>query len=134
MGFFDMFKTKTEKKRLEIPQAPGMIGSSLSRLPEFPTFKSDMDGFEKKSVKVQEKELKQRETLDLENPLFIELYVYKAMIDEVGQASVLLTEDDEISMRLQDYTTDLDKEYTKFQKELEDAQRRLIFCDKKLFR
>jgi len=134
MGFLDVFKSN-EQKRLDVPLPPSSLSSKkLPKLPEFPAIKDEVEVYEKKQIKVQEKELDARDTLKLEEPFFIEIHLYKAMIDEMNQTDMLLSENTEICSRLEDFKSDFDKEYVKFQKRLEDIQRKLIFADKKLFR
>jgi len=133
MGFFDLFSVKSEKKRLDVPMAPGSFQDRMPKLPEFPTFKKDVELFENSSVRKQDKQLRERNDLDLKSPIFVEMASYKAMVDEIMQVNVILKENEAISLRFHDFTNDCDKEYGIFRKELEDIQRKLIFCDKKLF-
>lgn len=134
MAFLDLFKVNTERKKLDVPMAPGSVESrKLPSLPEFPEM-DDIEAFEKKEMRKQDKEIKQREVLELKEPLFVEVSMYKAMLDEATQSANILKDDEEICLRLDDFEMDFDKEYAKFQKSLEDIQRKLIFCDKTLFK
>jgi len=134
MGFFDVFKSN-ERKRLDVPLPPSSLSSKkLPKLPEFPAVEDEIQVFEKKELKVQEKELKERDTLKLDEPFFVEVDLYRAMIDELNQTNLILKENDAICNRLEDFKNDFDKEYNKFQNKLGDIQRKLIFADKRLFR
>lgn len=134
MGFLDLFKVKNEKKGFQVPRAPGSTEAKLPKLPEFPAFKDDLEVFESKQVRKQESELKMRDSMEeMTSPIFVDFHMYKAMMDELAQVDVLLKEDDAIVYRMQEYGNDCEKEYSKFRKQLEDLQRKLIFSDRKLF-
>jgi len=141
MGLFDMFKSKTKSSSLRVPSAPPSIQSLPdipSELPDFPEGKqtkiySSIERFEKRAVREEKEELGEREHLILKKPIFVDLDLFKVMLDEIGLVKKNLKEMDDIVTRLDDFRNDKDKEFDKWKKAVEDIQRKLIYADRTLF-
>ena len=145
MGFKDFFKVKEKRKEdkdreITIPTAPGK--EELPELPsaeEIPEFKevekklSPLEIVEKKAFDEQREELDERDELTLRKPIFVYLEQYQEMINEVGIMQNTLKEGDDSLSRISEFKEDEDKEFKKWEGQLKDMQRKLIFADKTLF-
>ena len=151
MGVFDFLKSKkTEdkmwKKELEVPAAP----PTAEELPEFPSPKDipeemegnidvqqplteSLDRFEQRAVESQEEVLGGREDLTLQKPIFVTLTSYKDMVDEIGLMNNILKESEDTVVRVGEFKEDEDKEFNKWESEIRDIQKKLIYVDKALF-
>lgn len=141
MGLFDVFKGKP--KSLEVPSAPPSfrtLPDVPSDLPEFPEIETEpskvaasIERFEKGAVREELGELEEREHLSLKKPIFVDLDLFKSMMDEVGMTKKNLKAMDDGISRLEDFRGDKQKEFEKWRKALEDIQRKLIYADRTLF-
>ena len=145
MRFKDFFKVKEKRKEdvsreIIIPAAPGK--EELPELPsadEIPEFKeigtelSPLEVAEKKAVDEQREELDERDELTLRKPIFVYLEQYQEMINEVSIMQNTLKEGDDSLSRISEFKEDEDKEFKKWEAQLKDMQRKLIFVDKTLF-
>ena len=144
MGLFRRFKKKEKpEKGLEIPSAP-------STAAEFPSPKEvasikaikeaverprplPMEIMEKRAVKSTEEEIEEREELKLTKPLFITISSYKELLEEAGLTKGILKENEDIMERVINFKEDQNKEFNKWESQLKDMQKKLIFIDKALF-
>lgn len=143
MGFADFFKKK-KKEDLEVPDAP----PTSEELPEYPASQKKVQAKEIKvepqaaasvekeedyAVKLQKQELGERDDLELHKPIFVDLQLYKDMVDEVGLVKNIMKENEDTLTRVAEFKQDEDTEFKKWQSEMIDIQRKLIFADKTLF-
>ncbi len=155
MGFTDLFKKKREleplgKKKIEVPAAP----PSKKEMPEFPTPKeipefrkesakiekplskkeySSIKKIERNAVRSQKKELEEREDLKLKKPIFVYLDSYKEIMKEVNQINNTLKEGDDSLKRVSEFKEDEDEEFKRWESQIKDIQKKLIYADKTLF-
>ena len=139
MGLFDIFKGKNRTSSFDVPSAPPSINTFSdipAALPEFPEVKRtkpSISKFEKRAISVEEKELGEREHLKLQEPIYVDLDLFKAMLDETTMSKKHLKTMEDGLARIDDFRSDKQKEFEKWRKSLEDIQRKLIFADKTLF-
>ncbi|MBD3354675.1 hypothetical protein GF361_01665 [Candidatus Woesearchaeota archaeon] len=155
MGFTDLFKKKREletigNKKIEVPAAP----PSKKDMPEFPTPKeipefrkegakierpqpkksaSSIERIERKAVTSQKKELEERDDLKLKKPIFVYLDSYKEIMKEVNQINNTLKEGDDSLKRVAEFKEDEDEEFSRWESQIKDIQKKLIYADKTLF-
>ena len=153
MGFIDFLKGKKkesgfpEKRELEIPPAP----PTAEELPEFPTPEAIpkskvieeaaerppipiVEKIERAAVETQEGELEAVEAREgVTKPIFIPLEQYKDIMDEIGLANNILKENEDILVRVGEFKEDEDKEFNKWENQIKDIQKKLIYADKTLF-
>ena len=140
MGFMDILKGKKrmetrmpERRELEIPPAP----PKKEELPTFPIPKkrvvSPVEKIEEEAVKSQQEELEEREELKLRKPIFVDLDLYKEMINEITLINSTLKEGKDSLARMDEFREDEDKEFSKWENSIKDIQKKLIYADKTLF-
>ncbi len=138
MAFLNFLKRKGKeekwKRELEIPVAP----PSTEELPEFPSLsgvskKPKIEDFEEAAVKEERKELHEREQLEPKKPVFVSLNMYVDMIDEIGLAHSTLKESEDILVRISEFKSDEEKEFSKWENLVKDIQKKLIYADRALF-
>ena len=149
MALLDFLKKKKQEgptisEELEVPAAP----PTSEELPEFPSeaapkvkkaekeveivSKDVVEKEEGYAIQLQKGELGEREELK-PKPIFVDLQLYKDMLDEVGLIKSVLKENEDALARVAEFKQDEDKEFKKWQDQLLDVQRKLIFADKTLF-
>jgi len=147
------FPVARETNELEIPPAP----PSEEDLPEFPEIpemeteekhkiheipsappkppkKSLAKGIEKKAVKEEKEELKKIESHEFIKPLFVDIGSFKIIIDELGHVKNIAKESEEAISRVDDFAGDQETEFDRWQNQLSDMQKKLIFVDKTIFK
>lgn len=148
MAFTDFFKKKKKEDKfntdnIEVPPAP----PTSSDLPDVPSAESTIKPIEKEprknsdivekeedyAVRLQREELGEREDLDLKKPIFVEIELYKDMVEEIGIVKNILKENSDTLIRVEEFNKDEDKSLNAWQKTLVDIQRKLIYVDKTLF-
>lgn len=148
MSFLDFLKGKKKeedvqaKKELSIPEAP----PTSEELPELPKERSkDKELFtkdnadlnvkkeEEKALKMQQKELDQRDELKLVKPIFVDVELYRDIVDELGLIKNTMKENEDTIARVAEFKQDEDQEFKKWQNQILDIQRKLIYADKTLF-
>jgi len=152
MGFTDLFKKKKkleslDNKRIEVPAAP----PSKKEMPEFPTpedipeFKkeapkpkpkkipSSVKKAERSAVRSQQKELEEREELKLKKPIYVYLDSYKEIMKDMKNIKNTLKEGEDSLKRVAEFKEDEDEEFKKWESQLKDIQKKLIYADKTLF-
>lgn len=139
MGLFDIFRSKP--KTLEVPSAPPYV-RELPELPsdlseqELPPIKRhipEVESYENKAIREEEREVHEREHPELQKPLFVDMDLFKAMMDEIVMGRKQLKEMDDSLTRMEDFRMDKDKEFDGWRKAIEDVQRKLIYADRTLF-
>lgn len=149
MTFLDFLKKKKEvatEDDLDIPAAP----PTSEELPVYPSSKDApkekvyhkkeivpeeeaVDKAEDYAVRLQKEQLAERDDLKLKKPIFVELHLYKDMVDEIGLVKNIMKENEDILTRVAEFKEDEDKEFKKWQNQILDVQRKLIYADKTLF-
>ena len=151
MGVLDFLKKKkTEekpwKKDLEVPVAP----TSDEELPDFPSPReipevdvekvtvekspeSALDRLETNAITQQQGLLDEREDLSLKKPVFVDINLYRDMVDELGLVNNILKESEDTVKRISEFKEDEDKEFKKWENQVKDIQKKLIYVDKVLF-
>ena len=144
MGFMDFLKGKKrmeaeipERIEMEIPPAP----PKKEELPSFPVPKeipqkreiSPVEKIEERAVKSQQEELGERDELKLKKPIFVDLDLYKEMINEITLINSNLKEGKDSLSRMDEFSEDEDKEFSKWENSIKDIQKKLIYADKTLF-
>ena len=153
MGFFfkkkkDFAELSKEELDLDIPTAPPTM-EELPSPEEVATIKSVKEAIEKpakirltpstielmeeKAVKETKEQVEEREGLILRKPIFISLESFKDIIDEVSLTSNILKENEDILTRINEFKEDEDKQFNKWESQLKDMQKKLIYVDKSLF-
>ncbi|MBW2965510.1 hypothetical protein KY342_00230 [Candidatus Woesearchaeota archaeon] len=151
MGFF--FKKKKEvaklpKEELEVPPAPPTT-EELPSPEEVATIKAVKEAVEKpvkqklvpsvveqmeeRAVEETKELVEEREDLRLQKPIFISLESFKDIIDEISLTSNILKENEDILTRINEFKEDEDKQFNKWESQLKDMQKKLIYVDKALF-
>jgi hypothetical protein len=151
MGFF--FKKKKEavklpKEELEVPPAPPTmeelpspeevatikaVKEAVEKPAKTKLFPSAVEQMEEKAVEETKELVEEREELQLRKPIFISLESFKDIIDEVSLASNILKENEDILTRINEFKEDEDKQFNKWESQLKDMQKKLIYVDKSLF-
>ena len=149
MGVLDFLKGKKQTssldRELEIPPAP----PTLEELPELPSPKeihkveikkaveeppvSVVEDFEERAVEKQEEELDMREDLALKKPIFMPIELFRDILEEVGMIAHTLKENTDTLVRVSHFKEDEDKEFKKWESQVNEIQRKLIYVDKTLF-
>lgn len=145
MGVMDLLKSKKNKPKvdIEVPSAP----PSEEELPEFPSpakesrkdakaaveKKSEAKRVEELAVRSEKQELHKMEQHEVKKPIFVKIDAYKDMTDEIGLIKTNLKEAEDLVKRVAEFKEDEDKEFNKWQDQLNDIQKKLIFADKILF-
>ena len=144
MGILDFLKKKKPEEKswsssIEVPNAPP-TSEELPEVksPEKPIKSVDVpasavDDIEKKAINEQQEVLDERDELKLHKSIFVSLESYKDMVDEIALMNNLVKENEDILIRVDDFKEDEDKEYKKWESQLKDIQKKLIFADKTLF-
>lgn len=114
---------KAGKAKIKPPVKP-----RLEKLERFP------DAFEKDAVKSQKKELEMfEEHAEVKKPIFVRIELFRDIIDEIGISRSILHESNDILTRVSGFKHDEDKEFNKWQMNIQDIQKKLIYVDKVLF-
>jgi hypothetical protein len=154
MGFLDILKGKKkeelpEKRELDIPAAP----PTSEELPTFPSAKeakkpeiteepiikpaerpiSPLERMEEAAVKEQKEVLEERDELELKRPIFIPIEQFRFIVDEMGLVKNILKENEDTLARVSEFKEDEDKEFNKWESQIKDIQKKLIYADKTLF-
>ncbi len=145
MGIIDFLKGKKKEvrppeKELEVPIAP----PTAEELPEFPSAKEipeikpkpmppPIERIEERAVEEEKAELEEREELALKKPIFITFESFRDMMDEISLIKNILKENEDTLTRVSEFKEDEDKEFKKWQNQISDTQKKLIFADKTLF-
>ena len=141
-----------EKKRLEVPSVP-----PLKSLPKFPekevtarikeavakpkkqqkqifSPEDTLAAIEEAAVTAQKHLLGKREHLELTRPLFVDVLLFREVIDEIASISGRLKESHDSLSRLEEFREDEEKEFKRWRSNVQDIQKKLIYVDKTLFR
>ena len=138
MGVLDIFQKKRQlpvlaRRSLDIPAAP----PTFKDLPELPEVKNanspELPDIEDIEEEVNE-ELEEREDLELKKPIFLKLDQFKDIMDEMGMIKNILNENDDALVRVFEFNEDQEKEYTNWENQIKDIQKKLIYADKTLFK
>jgi len=152
MGIFKFLKKEGEPgEDLEIPPAPPI----KEALPTFSEkeVKAIKEAVEKKprakekvlappekildieeaAVAAQRRLLGRREHLELTKPLFVDVDVFRNIVDEIALVQNTLKEAKDSLTRLDEFKEDEDKEYKRWLNDIQDVQKKLIYVDKTLF-
>ena len=149
MGFMNIFKSKKreslDKKELDIPPAPptsdelpefpspSEIGKMPKKIPKAPA-PPNMKKIEAEAVREQEEVLEEREELSLTRPIFVPLENFRDVMDEVTLVKNILKENEDTLVRVSEFKEDEDKEFNKWENQIRDIQKKLIYADKTLFK
>lgn len=149
MGFLNFLKSKKkeeelpEKRELEVPPAP----PTKEELPEFPSVEefpkakkkiekpeiTPIERLEEAALEEQQEELEEREELVVKKPIFIPLENFRDIIDEIGLMNNVLKENEDTLARISEFKEDEDLEFDKWESQIKDIQKKLIYVDKTLF-
>ncbi len=88
---------------------------------------------EEAAVASQRRLLGRREHLELTKPLFIDVNVFRNIVDEIALVQNTLKEADDSLARLDEFKEDEDKEFKRWLNDVQDVQKKLIYVDKTLF-
>lgn len=89
--------------------------------------------FEAQASKDTQSVLDEREDLHVHKPIFVSITSYKDMVDEIGLVNNILKEGEDTLTRVGEFKEDQDKEYHKWEGQIKDIQKKLIYADKTLF-
>ena len=147
MGFTDLFKPKKRESsiNLDIPKAP----PSEEELPELPVpqkapnlepeepmekpASSVVKKIEDDAVKDQQQDIDLREDLSLQKPIFMPIEVFKDLAEEIQLINHILKENDDTLVRVSQFKEDENKEFKKWDSNVTDIQKKLVYVDKILF-
>ena len=137
MGIRDFLKGKKKEEVLDVPPAP----PTAEELPEFPSMGEapeprkgpSIEDIEQKAVEEVSEELEQREELVIKKPVFVSFETFRDMMEEVALINSILKENEDTLTRVSEFKEDEDKEFKKWQAQISDMQKKLIFADKTLF-
>jgi hypothetical protein len=153
MGIFNFLKKEREPaagEELEIPPAPPIrealpsfsekdvraikeaVGKPRPRAEVAEPHKKIAE-IEEGAVAAQRRLLGRREHLELTKPIFVDLPVFKNIIDEIALIQNTIKESRDSLSRLDEFKEDEDKEFKRWQNIVQDAQKKLIYVDKTLF-
>jgi hypothetical protein len=151
MGVFDFLKKEkgpvASDKDLEIPPAPPIkealpsfskedvraIKEAIERPRKAAEPAKAISKIEKEAISAQKKLLSAREHLELTKPIFIDVKIYKEVIDEIALVQNTLKETQDSLERVGEFKEDEDKEFKRWLNIVQDAQKKLIYVDKTLF-
>ena len=89
--------------------------------------------FETEAVASQKSVLAEREHLELTKPIFVNVDVFREVIDEIALIQNSLKETGDSLSRLGEFKEDEDKEFRRYAHDIQDVQKKLIYVDKTLF-
>lgn len=72
--------------------------------------------------------------LNVDEPIFVEVQHYKALMDEISTVKNRLKESADVLQKVADLKESQEADFEKWHNTLQDIQRKLIFVDKTLFR
>lgn len=154
MGIFKFLKKEEqlrfpEKKELEIPPAPPLkeilpsfseedimaikeaVGKPRQRIA--PPMKTAFAAMEEAAVAAQRRLLGTREHLELTKPTFVNVEIFKDILNEIAMIQGRLKESSDSLTRLNEFAEDEGKELKRWQGDVQDVQKKLIYADKTLF-
>jgi hypothetical protein len=131
MGLFSR-KKRGIAEELDVPSAPE---EEIEEMPKFPEIPEEFKPLpEEEKLRPPEIVEEARELIEPTKPLFIEVNDFKEVLEEIGMMKTILKEADDAAARTEEFAADEDKELRKWETVVSDAQRKLIYCDKILFR
>lgn len=140
MGIKEFLTGKKKEKTIEVPPAP----PSADELPELPSVKDvpelkpkpeipSIESIEKEAVEEVDEELAERGELVVKKPVFVTFESFRDMMDELALVKNILKENEDTLTRVSEFKEDEDKEFKKWQAQISDIQKKLIYADKTLF-
>jgi hypothetical protein len=142
MGVFDFLKGK-QRTEADIPPPPPLEEEELPEFPEIPEEKDikellekpeiSIEKIERTAVREEKEELEEFEHPKYAKPIFVNVKNYRDVLDELGLIKNIINENTDVVSRVGEFKGDEDKEFEKWQKLVEDIQKKLIFVDKTLF-
>ena len=141
MGIREFLTGKKREETIEVPPAP----PSADELPEIPSAKDipeiakkepeipSIESIEGEAVEEVTEELDEREELTLKKPVFVTFESFRDMMDELALVKNILKENEDTLTRVSEFKEDEDKEFKKWQAQISDIQKKLIYADKTLF-
>ena len=151
MGFF--FKKKKEvprlsEKELDVPMPPP-TAEELPSPEEVATIKAVKEAVEKpvkqrpivpsvkqmeeRAVEETKEEVEERDELKLTKPIFLSLESFRDIMDEVSLTTNILKENEDILTRINEFKEVQDKQFNKWESQLKDMQKKMIYVEKTLF-
>jgi len=143
-------------KELDIPPAPPSE-EDLPEFPELPKFKGKLqpekpkipkltlpklkpkkpaipeaENLEKEAVKEEKFEFEEHK--ELIKPVFVKMEMFQSIINELNLIKNVAKESDDAIARVGDFAQDQEKEFNKWQSQLADIQKKLIFVEKTMFK
>ena len=132
MGLFSRKKRFSEED-LEVPSAPGEEELDMPEFPELPEEELDMPE-EPEMPEVIEKPVELEEHEIPSKPLFIDINDFKEILEELGMMKTILKEADDAGSRTEEFAIDEDNDLRRWKNLVYDIQKKLIYCEKTLFR
>lgn len=145
-------KPKGAKEELEIPPAPPSE-EELPEFPEIPEFKEEKpkiheipsappEPIKPKAEKIEEKVFKEEKAEitkaelheEVTKPTFVRMESFQSIISELNLIKSIAKESEDAIARVDDFAGDQEKEFNKWQTQLNDIQKKLIFVDKTTFK
>lgn len=151
MGFLDLFKKEDkrekypDKRTLDVPPAPptaeelpslpsGNINMHRIKSKEIVEDKSDyIEKMEARAVNEGKEIVEEREDISLKKPIFVPIDLFRNISDEISSTQNIVKENGDTIARIEDFKEDEDKEYNKWEIQIKDIQKKLIYVDKTLF-
>ena len=147
MAFLNIFGKKKEAKKFEFPSKAALEAppkppvADVGELPEVPEPHEEQaaPAVEEYEVPEQaaepEREVHREDVIEVtpKKPIFVKVELYRNLLNEVSIAGTTLRESESSLVRLSHVRAEEDNEFDKWQKQVNDIQRKLIFVDKSLF-
>lgn len=121
-------EVKVIKEAVEKPRPPPKPKVRVAPPP-----KERIVGVEEAAVIAQRRLLAERERLELTKPIFIDVGIFRDVIDEIALIQNTLKETSDSLSRLDEFREDENKEFRRWQSDMQDVQKKLIYVDKTLF-
>lgn len=131
---------------LDIPPAPPSE-EDLPEFPEIPEFKEkptatappkralpSAEKIEEEAFREEKRQLAMAETHEVAKPVFVRMDSFQSIISELNMIKSIAKESDDAIIRVGDFAEDQDREFNKWQSQLGDIQKKLIFIDKTMFK
>lgn len=149
MGFLSFMKKKPEQKmefpskaELEVPPAPAGIEEPVATdVPMPPEEVVEEKPVEEHKIEPEFKPFEEEKQPQHEEavvqvpkkPIFVKVDTYRILLSEITSSKNVLKNSEASLMRIGDFKNEEDKEYSKFNSQLTDIQRKLITVDSALF-
>lgn len=138
--FLKKQKSRDFPGKLEVPMPPPFraalppLRAAKKEKLELPELEPFPEEFERTAIEEQRGELEKIEHREAVKPIFVNVSIFRNILDELNAARNTLREAQDTVARLSDFREDHDREFKKWQSVLQDMQKKFVYVDKTLFR